>query len=290
MLKSQKAVFYILAFLFLSNVLALIIAFEQNRFKNLEVDFFNVGQGDSILINVSGSGQILIDGGPSSLILEKLGKKMPFWDRTIELFILTHPEKDHLTGLIEVLKRYQVQNILWTGVVRDTSEFKEWEKVIAEEGANIYCARFGQKVFFSKRAENYLEVLYPLQDLKGVQKEDSNNTSIVSRLVFGQKSFLFTGDISQEIESELLRLESVDLKADILKVAHHGSKFSSSADFISKVLPSIAVIQVGQNNSYGHPAPEVLQTLEGVNIFRTDESGDISCFSDEQEVFCQSFK
>ena len=148
----------------------------------------------------------------------------------------------------------------------------------------------GKKVFFSKRAENYLEVLYPLQDLKGVQKEDSNNTSIVSRLVFGQKSFLFTGDISQEIESELLRLESVDLKADILKVAHHGSKFSSSADFISKVLPSIAVIQVGQNNSYGHPAPEVLQTLEGVNIFRTDESGDISCFSDEQEVFCQSFK
>ena len=199
---------------------------------------------------------------------------MPFWDRSIDLIISTHPEKDHFTGLIEVLKNYKIENILWTGIIRDSSQYKEWKKLIENENASIRIAKAGQKI---KITENiYLDILYPFKNISGQKIKDSNNTSIVSRLVFLDKSFLFTGDIYKSIENKLTNIDS-----DVLKVAHHGSKTSTSEKFIKEVSPQIAIIQVGKNNQYKHPHEETLANLNkfDIKVLRTDNNGDIKIIS-----------
>jgi competence protein ComEC len=279
--KAKNFIYSILGFLFFLNILAWLAVYDLKGPQLLEVNFFDVGQGDAIFIEGPQRHQILIDGGSSSIILEKLAKEMPFWDRTIDLVVLTHPEKDHLAGLIEVLKRYKVENILWTGIIRDTPEFKEWEKLIENEGAEIFIAKSGQKI----ACEFSLDVLYPFENLEGQELKDSNNTSIVAKLIFGENSFLFTGDAYKSVERELLAKE-IDIDSDILKVAHHGSKTSSSEEFIAEVSPETAVISVGKNNTYGHPHQEVLDTLKkyGIKILRTDLEGDIKIFSDGENI------
>jgi competence protein ComEC len=281
--ENEKFILFILGFLFLANFFAWIVVFDLRRHKFLEVNFFNVGQGDAIFIETPTRHQILIDGGPSSKIIEKLAREIPFWDRSIDLIILTHPEKDHITGLLEVLKRYKVENILWTGIVRDIPEYKEWLNLIGKEKANIKIAKAGQKIS-CKNCQWKIEIFYPFENLEGMEFEDSNNTSIVSKLIFGNSSFLFTGDIYKDVE-ESLTLTSFDLNSKILKVAHHGSKTSSSEKFLEKVLPEIAVISVGENK-YGHPNKEVLEILEKyvIRVLRTDREEDIKVFSDGERI------
>lgn len=217
--------------------------------------------------------------------MEKLAKEMPFWDRTIDLVILTHPEKDHVSGLLDVLKRYKIENILWTGIIRDSSEFREWQRLLGEEGSKITIAQSGQRIIFpdSDQEETKIDIFYPAENSEGKEMEDSNETSVVGKLIFGNKSFLFIGDISKSTEKKLLEKET-NLKSDVLKIAHHGSKNSSSDDFIGKVLPEIAVIQVGKDNSYGHPSEETLAVLEkyGISILRTDINKDIKIICDSQ--------
>jgi len=271
------------------NILAWITVYDLSRPQFLEVIFFDVGQGDAIFIETPKRHQILIDGGPGSVILEKLGKSIPFYDRTIDLIILTHPEFDHLSGLNEVLKKYKVENILWTGVVRDTAEYKEWKKLIEEEGAKIFIAKVGQKIYSS--AKNFrAEILYPFENLEGQVFKDSNDTSIISKLVFGENSFLFTGDIYKEGERDLIK-KGVDIDSDILKLGHHGSKTSNSEEFIKAVSPQIAVILVGKGNPYGHPQKEVLDILTncGIKILRTDDQGDIKIISDGKNYEVSNF-
>ena len=286
-MKNRKFLFLILGFLVFSNLIAWIIVFDLGKVRFLEVIFFDVGQGDAIFIETPSYHQILIDGGPDSTILEKLSKEMPFWDRSIDLIILTHPERDHLTGLIEVLEKYKVENILWTGIVRDTAEYKEWKKLIEEEKAEIFIAKAGQKIscltWQIKQCD--LEILQPFESLEGKEFKDSNNTSIISKLVFGKNSFLFTGDAYKDVEGKLINKEA-EIDSDVLKVAHHGSKTSSSEEFIKAVSPEIAVISVGRENKYGHPNQEVLELLEkyGIRVLRTDKDGDIKIFSDGKEI------
>jgi competence protein ComEC len=276
---NEKFVLFILGFLFLANFFAWIVVFDLKSHKFLEVNFFDVGQGDAIFIETPTRHQILIDGGPSPKIIEKLAREIQFWDRSIDLIILTHPEKDHITGLLEVLKRYKVENILWTGIVRDIPEYREWLNLIEKEKANVKIAKAGQKIS-CKNCQWKIEVFYPFESLEGKEFEDSNNTSIVSKLIFGNSSFLFTGDIYKDVE-ENLALTPFDLNSNVLKVAHHGSKTSSSEKFLEKVLPEVAVISVGENK-YGHPNKETLEILEkyGIRVLRTDREGDIKVFSD----------
>jgi len=276
------------------NILAWIAVYDLSRPQFLEVIFFDIGQGDAIFIETPKRHQILIDGGPGSVILEKLGKSTPFYDRTIDLIILTHPEFDHLSGLNEVLKKYKVENILWTGVVRDTAEAKEWKKLIEEEkeeGSRIKIAKVGQKINLSiYEINSYIEILFPFENLEGKEFKDSNNTSFVCKLVFGKNSFLFTGDAYKNVEGELIN-KKAEIDSDVLKVAHHGSKTSTSEEFIAKVSPEIAVISVGRENKYGHPNQEVLELLEkyGIRILRTDEDGDIKIISDGKNYEISNF-
>ncbi len=254
---------------------SLYVIWQDNPGK-LEVVFFDVGQGDSAFIETPNGFQVLVDGGPTSIVLDKLGREMPFYDKTIDLIVLSHPDSDHITGLLEVLKRYEVKNILWTGIIDNTAEYQEWVKLIKEEGAEIIIAEAEEKIVLQKSPLIYFLVLYPFDSLAGKEIEETNETSVVGRLVFGNKSFLFMGDVSSKIETELIKKYGVELNSDILKVAHHGSKYSSSLEFIEAVSPDTAIISVGEN-TWGHPTPETLQTLEklGIKTLITKEEGDI---------------
>ena len=276
--QTKNLVLGIFALLICFNILAWLVVFDLSRSYFLEVNFFDVGQGDAIFIQTPQRYQILIDGGPDPKIIEKLTQEMPFWDRTIDLIILTHPHRDHMAGLIEVLKRYKVENILWTGVMQETSEYNEWKNLIKNEGAKIFIAHAFQKI---TTPTTVLNVLYPFENLEGKRVKNINNTSIVSKLVFGEISFLFTGDIYKSVEKKLMKT-GIELNAEVLKVSHQGSKTSSSEEFIEVVGPKIAVVQCGKNNKYGHPHLEVLATLEkyGIKVLRTDEQGDIKILSD----------
>lgn len=264
------------------NVLAWLAVYDLER-RELEVVFFDIGQGDAIFIETPQKHQVLIDGGPDAAILEKLGKVMPFWDRTIDLVILTHPEHDHIAGLIEVLKRYKVENILWTGIVRNTSEYSEWVKLVQEEKANVFAAKAGEKI---KSGKVLLEVLHPFENLAGQEFENSNDTSIINRLIFGRTSFLFTGDISKSVEKKLAVNAKNTIGSNILKVSHHGSKTSTAPEFLTEVVPEIAVISAGRKNPYGHPHQEVLETLADydITVLRTDIEGDIKITSDGERL------
>ena len=272
MLRNKKLVLIILGVLVGLNILAWVVVRELNS-PNLEVVFFDVGQGDSIFIKTPDGFQVLIDGGPGLAVLEKLGQEMAFYDRTIDLMILTHPEHDHLFGLLGVLKRYEIKNILWTGIVRDTAEYQEWIRLIKEEGANIIIAEVGQKIVLSENI--YLFIIYPFENLENQEVKYTNDSSIVAELVFNDISFLFTGDISKKIEKQL------SVNSDILKIAHHGSKTSTSLEFLEIVSPELAVISVGENR-WGHPRPEVLSNLEqfGIQVLTTRDHGDIKIVSD----------
>lgn len=275
--KNKSFIAGILAFLFCLNILAGIVVYGLSRPDFFEVVFFDVGQGDSIFIKTPQGHQILIDGGPDSTVLEKLGKEMPFWDRTLDLIILTHPSADHLNGLLMVLERYQVEQILWTGIEVDTLGYQQWLELIAKENAALFIAQSGQRIKIGENA--FLDILHPVKNLEGQKIKGGkaiNNTSIISRLVFEENSFLFTADIEKRAEQEIIDRE-VHLESDILKVAHHGSKTSSSEEFLAAVSPEIAIISVGRGNPYGHPHQETLEILEKYDIktLRTDLDGDI---------------
>jgi competence protein ComEC len=241
---------------------------------NLKVYFFDVGQGDAILIRTPSRQNIIIDGGPDNALVTKLGKSLPFYDQTVDLMILTHPHDDHLVGLIQVLEKYKVKQILYTGVLQPTDNYLAWLKVIKDKGINLKIARFGQKFVFDQVE---LQIIYPVDDLTNQPMENLNNSSIVSRLVYVQTDFLFTGDLEEAGEKEILKSSAEQLKARVIKIGHHGSDTSSGEEFLRAVEPDYAVISVGADNNFGHPSRRIIKRLErlGIEILRTDDSGDI---------------
>jgi competence protein ComEC len=244
--------------------------------QNLRVSFFDVGQGDCMLIETPQNHQIIIDGGPKSdIALQKIYSKMPWWDKTIDLVILTHPESDHLRGLFNVLDNYQIENIAWTGVDNGNEIRDQWEEVIYQEGAKVATVKKGDKIIAS---DVVIDILNPQESLKDEEVKETNDTSVVAKLSFKDVSFLFPGDISSKIDKMLL---DSDIDVDVLKIPHHGSKYSSSQSFIDKTSPIISVIQVGKN-SYGHPTDEVLTRLSnsGIKVLRNDIDGDVKIISD----------
>jgi competence protein ComEC len=248
---------------------------------SFQVTFFDVGQGDAAFVRTSLGRQIVIDGGPDSTILRKLAREIPFWDRTIDMVILSHPAQDHVAGLVSVLEKYKVQNIMWNGIRKDTEIFKAWIRVLEqeeEEGTVVSIVRAPGKVSLKgKGCPQFLDILYPIDDIAGKVFVDDNDTSVVVRVVSCDHSVLLTGDLSQRGEKQILS-NAYDVRSDALKMGHHGSRTSSSEEFIQAVSPDVAVISSGRENRYGHPHEEVLaRFLEfGIDILRTDELGDIT--------------
>jgi len=241
--------------------------------KPLRIIFLDIGQGDSILIQ-KGNRQILIDGGPSGKTeLAKLGEYLPYFDREIEIVIATHPDKDHIGGLVEAARNYKIGKVLTTAAEKDTSVFKEWREVLEYNRIETREVWRGTEIALDEKIR--LKIIFPGGKVDP-DVGDANDKSIVARLDFDDNSFLFTGDIESKAEKEILGSgENVDV--DILKIAHHGSKYSSSEAFLDAASPEAAVISVGAKNSYGHPTEAVLDALEtrGIKIYRTDENGDV---------------
>lgn len=239
----------------------------------LSVTFFDIGEGDAIFIETPAKKQILIDSGSGNLILDKLGREMPFYDRYIDLIIATHSDSDHIGGLIDVFKRYNVGSIMINDDLdNQTLYFQELRRVIAEKQIKTIGVIDGSDFIIEPGLA--VDILGPPRtDFK-----EDNDNSIVARLVFKDISFLFTADISQSIEYGLVRAGK-NIDSDVLKIAHHGSKNSSSEDFLAAASPLLSVISVGANK-YGHPHQETLDKLKKYRPLRTDQEGDIKIFSD----------
>lgn len=262
----------VLALVFLTAIAVVFLrALPDGR---LHVWFLDVGQGDAILIQTPDDRQILVDGGPSpSALLDQLGVVLPFWDRSIDLLVLTHPDADHLSGLVPVFERYEVAGVL-DSVGEDDPDGETWLAVVHAEGASRQLAAAGLQVIAGSVT---LTVLNPPAD--SGKALDGNNRSVVLRLDYGESSVLLTGDAEAEAERAMLR-GGLPLAASVLKVGHHGSVASTSAAFLTAVKPSLAVISVGADNRFGHPAPELLERLQGIEVLRTDEQGRIELVSE----------
>lgn len=239
--------------------------------QQTSVTFLNIGQGDAILIS-QGSVQILVDGGRTSKeLLARIGRHVPFWDRTIEFVIATHPDADHIGGLPALLDTYGVKHVLTSGAESETETSRQFrEATIRATGGEATTVFRGTTISLPRGGT--LSIEYPFTSLpKDSSNANTNEGSIVARFVYGETSFLLTGDLPHE-ETVLPDEPPVT----ILKAAHHGSKYSTSEAWLKLIQPKEAIISVGKNN-YGHPAPEVLDRLKqvGVAVHRTDEEGDI---------------
>lgn len=269
-------------FILLSLIIFNIIVFSciLNKNDDLKVVFFNIGQGDSIFIETSQGHQILVDGGPDNSVLTNLENFMNPFDKSLDMLILTHADKDHLAGLVSVLKIYEVDTFVWNGVPTDSELFKELQELLIDKKVVVLDAY--DKIF---AGDIEIEIYNPFNTNNN--SNDLNDSSIVFKLIHGNSKFLLTGDISSNVEKDLIK--RFDLKSNILKVGHHGSKSSTGEDFIMAVVPSCAVISVGKN-SYGHPAERVLNLIKDKNIklLRTDIDGDIVFYSNKEDIFVKN--
>lgn len=245
---------------------------------DLTVTFLDVGQGDAILIETPDAYQVLVDGGPDTSILRELGDTLSFFDRSIDMIIPTHPDKDHIGGFPEVLARYEVGHVLSSAAVSESQVYEAYAEGVSNEYAIIFPAKSGQVIELGKSVT--LTVIYP--DTSAISRSP-NDASTVMRLDYGDTSMLLTGDIGESVESYILSspgmAELVDV--DVLKAAHHGSRTSSSLPFISAASPELVVIQAGENNSYGHPHADVLEIF---SLF-TD---DVRCTCEEGRIVLRS--
>ncbi len=279
--------------------------------SQLSVTFFDLGEADAIFIETQNEKQILIDGGEDKTILEKLAARLAWNDNYIDLIIATHPHADHLAGLIEVLKKYQVGQVWLTGVAYSSSPYLEFLNLLKEKNIStrlVYSCRLSQdnsiKTTLDIRNLNELprdhcldelyidpqtnlQIFYPLQNLKDKTIDNLNNSSIVVKLNYKQVSFLFMGDAEVPSEQKILTaFKPSELKAKAIKIAHQGSSDASSQAFLQAVQPHYAIIFVGRDNPYGHPSLRIIRRLErlGIQVLRTDQQGDIHLISDGYQI------
>lgn len=258
----------------------LLIYYERSR--TFSISFLDVGQGDATLINFGNGEQMLFDCGPTSKVLTGLGRHMPFYDRTLEYLVVSHPDRDHYVGCMDVLSHYTVKYIWWNGF--DTNQdpiWKVWKEKMATEGAEIrIIAAREQHEFFGTT----VDVVYPDHSVVNdasvpgfANSAKDNNTAVVMRIVHDGQSFLITADAEKELEAYLVQKYGSQLQTNVLHVGHHGSNTSSIQEFLDAVHPRVGIISSGRGNKYGHPTPRVIKRLEraGVTIRRTDTEGDI---------------
>lgn len=240
----------------------------------LHLRFLAVGQGDSALIVLPRGQTILVDGGPDWTTLEALGKYLPFFDRRIDLLVLSHANRDHLTSFPEILRRYRVGGILLPRTDATLSPDSEILTLARASNVPVITGAAGDILRLPDGAA--FSVLWPPEHVPVSFGRDANNTALVLKLTYKEHTALFAGDISATVENILVRARA-DLAATILKVPHHGSRFSSSTGFLLAIRPSLAVISTGPN-PYGHPHPSILRRLRslGIRVERTDENGQVN--------------
>lgn len=249
----------------------------------LHVAFLDVGQGDAIFIQTPAGRQVLIDGGRyPSVVLDELGRQMPFWDRSIDIVMATHPDDDHIAGLVSVLERYRVSRLITSGPNSDDDPtFEALLRAADVKDTPVVAAQTGETFVLDDGVRLDILRVGPM-----VGDDSTNETSIVTLLTYDQLSVLLMGDAGSAAEAELIR-NGRATNAIVLKAGHHGSNGSSSEAFIRAVRPQIVVISAGLDNSYGHPHPAVLEraTAAGATILRTDLMGTLEIESDGRQMW-----
>ena len=271
------------------------LAWSQALTKDdsLHVVFFDVGQGDAIFIQTPGGRQMVVDGGADPLLMARLlGERMRFYDRHLDIVVASHPNSDHIGGLVQVLDRYDVGAVLERRIEYASVTYTAWAKAVQEgekRGARVIQASAGQVIAIDSDVR--IEVLGPPSGLLRGTESDADNASLVLRLVYGEVSFLLTGDIFAEGERALVA-SGVAVDSDVLKVPHHGSDSSSTRALLEAVRPSAAVISVGADNRYGHPNAAVIERLrEAVRddmLFLTAERGTVEFISDGETLWVRT--
>lgn len=248
----------------------------------LHVYILDIGQGDSILIRTPLQQNILVDGGPDDRVIQRISQILPFYEKTIDLIVLTHPHADHVNGLVDVLKRYNVKTVLLTGASYNYPGYVEFLNLINQKKIQVVMANPKQDL---KLGNILLDIIYPLESISGRSFENLNNSSMVFRLFHGSRKFYFTGDLELAGEENLLK-SGLDLRADFLKAGHHGSRTSSSEALLDSIRPLYAGISCGIDNTFKHPHPETIKHLQarGISIYRTDLDGTVEAISDGKKI------
>ena len=274
---------YFLVLTALVFVVLCFVVIREDRSGIMTVVFLDVGQGDSIFIESPTGVQVIVDGGPAKNLMREISEVLPFYDRSVDLIVVTNPDKDHYEGFIGFLEKYSVDVVLEPGTSNVSGIYKTLEDEIKNKNIPKIIALRGQIIDLGGGA--FLEVLFPDRDISGL---GANDGSLVMRLVYGETSVMFQGDSTVKIEDYLVSLGG-NLDSDILKTGHHGSKTSTGENYIEAVSPEWAVISAGQGNSYGHPHKETLETLnkEKVKILGTYELGRIVFKSDGKQFVFQ---
>jgi competence protein ComEC len=245
--------------------------FHPSAAGRLQVTVLDVGQGDAILIQSPDGHQVLVDGGPGGAVLRGLGDELPWYDRSLDLVVLTHPQADHMYGLIDVLSRYDIARVVAGPGVQTGAGYRAWLAATDGEGIAVETAHPGMSLDIGGGAR--LDVIGP--DAAMAADLQLNNTGIVMRVSLGDVSFLLTADIEARAERALLT-DAVDLHATVLKVPHHGSRTSSTPEFLAAVQPEVAAVSTGKDNQFGHPAPDVVARIgEYAPVYDTALSGAI---------------
>jgi competence protein ComEC len=245
--------------------------------KSLRVSFLDVGQGDSSLIQTANGKIVLIDGGPDNLALRRLGESLPFYKRNIDLIIISHYHDDHITGLIEILRRYRVKKIIYASSIGSSLLLDNLFLVARRNNTEL--------IPISKQASISLDNNCALSFINPfiLKIPENENNSLITKLDCNKTIFLFSGDNEVGVEKTLIK-NGLDIRADIFKASHHGSKTSNTFEFLKVVKPIKVIISVGVDNRFGHPSPEVLKNINelGIDVFRTDRLGTIDIFSNIQ--------
>jgi len=270
----------LIKFGFLSLLTIFFLYLLQTFNNQTKIIFCDVGQGDAAYIRIKNKVDVLIDAGPDKKVLHCLGKYMPFWDRKIELAIISHHDKDHYGGFLYIIDRYQIDKLLTANYRFDSKTYKKFTNKIKNKKISYKFINKENKIMV---LNDVFSIYWPPDDLK---LYDSNDYSLV--FLFKENNFkvLFTGDASPKVLNEIASSLSTtevwtpprnDMNVNILKIPHHGSKNGLTKKFLDLANPKIAVISVGKNNPYGHPSREVLDMLKAknINIRRTDKEGDI---------------
>lgn len=286
--KFNNKFFKILSSIFIVIIFILFFNLNNNaNFKNkMIIHYIDVGQGDCILIQVNNK-NLLIDSGPSTNRKYLLNYLKKINIKKFDYIIATHPHDDHIGNMDTIIKRYNVEKFYSPKVTTSSDTFDSLLSALVDKNLKINVLKKGSsQINLGKNVT--LKVLSPSKDFTS---DNLNNYSPIIKINFLNNSFLFTGD-AETSDENLVLFENNDLKADILKVGHHGSSTSTSLDFLNSVDPSVAIISVGKNNSYGHPSQKVLSLLDESNIktLRTDISGNIIVISDGKNISITNIK
>lgn len=291
-LKIKKIKLFLIISLILINLsFILYLKNELSEVNLLKITFFDIGQGDAALIKIPGGYKILVDAGSGNKILNKIKKELPFYNKTIDLIIPTHPDSDHIGGFLKLLDQATVKSALISGNFSNTKTYQLLLQKIKNKNIKIIKPIANTEIIISStplrrlNLNSKIKIINPFEDieLKGVNNDNNYATSFI--LIYGDRKFLFTSDIESLLEKKLLKEYGSELNIDVLKVAHHGSKTSSTKEFIKVTSPGISIIQVGKNNPYSHPHQETIQNLKPSIILRNDERGDITLYSDGKKIW-----